>query len=523
MFNQNILKKKLQKILLSINRLIESFFDKFKSSNKHTPIKKRFNILDNKIENFFDKFQSWKKYNHSKKKFYNFNNKIFLSVALIFILFLSYFLIPVFFNKNEMKLLIKNQMYKKYEIDINFNENIKYGLLPKPFFYTKNLDINHKNKILGKSNNVKFYITFGNFFINKKPKIKDIIFRNTEFNIKSSDLDFFIKTLNNSEIKDKVIFKKAKLFFKDKNEELLFLSKLNKTNFFYDEKKQIQKLSSQLEIFNTPFDLIVTKDISNRKKKIKLSSKRIRLNIETLIEHDNSNINGIFDIRFINKENLFNYAIKEKTLTFKSEDENFKGELNFKPFYFSSDLKFNYISQKKIFNSETLLIDLLDSELLNNANLNAVFNINIDKIDKFEYLTNFILKVHLDDGRIFMSNFDAKWNDSVLIKSNEIEFINDKDGKKLIGEIIFTFNDVEKFFRYFQIKRNYRNVFEEIKLDFVYDFIQNKIILNNLKIDEKSSKKLTVFLDQYNKKNKNLFNKVTFRNFIKEFFQTYAG
>ena len=212
--------------------------------------------------------------------------------------------------------------------------------------------------------------------------------------------------------------------------------------------------------------------------------------------------------------------IKEKTLTFKSEDENFKGELNFKPFYFSSDLKFNYISQKKIFNSETLLIDLLDSELLNNANLNAVFNINIDRIDKFEYLTNFILKIQLDDGRIFMSNFDAKWNESVLIKSNEIEFINDKDGKKLIGEIIFSFNDVEKFFRYFQIKRNYRNVFEEIKLDFVYDFNQNKIILNNLKIDEKSSKKLSVFLDQYNKK---LFNKVTFRNFIKEFFRTYAG
>ena len=28
-------------------------------------------------------------------------------------------------------------MYKKYEIDINFNENIKYGLLPKPFFIQK--------------------------------------------------------------------------------------------------------------------------------------------------------------------------------------------------------------------------------------------------------------------------------------------------------------------------------------------------------------------------------------------------
>jgi len=522
MFNQNIFKKKLQKILISINRLIGSFFDKFKSSNKHTPIKKKINILDNRIENFFDKFQSLKKYNHSKKKFYYLNNKIALSVALIFVLFLSYFLIPVFYNKSEIKILLKNQMYEKYEIDINFNEKIKYGLFPQPFFYTKNLDINHNDKVLGNSDNVKFYISYRNFFINKKPKIKNIIFQKTELNVKSGDLEFFLKTLNSSKIKNKVIFKKIKLFFKDKNEELLFLSKINKSNFFYDDKKQVQSLNTQIEIFNTPFNLKVTKNDFD-KKMISLSSKRIRLNIETSIEHNDNNINGIFDIKFINKENLFTYLVKEKTLTFKSEDGNYKGMLNFKPFYFSTDLNFNYISQKKIFNSDSLLIDLLDSELLNNANLNAVFNINIDKIDKFEYLTNFILRIQLDDGRIFMNNFDAKWNEAVLIKSNEIEFLNDQDGKKLIGEIIFTFNDVEKFFRYFQIKRNYRNVFEEISLDFVYDFNQNKIILNNLKIDEKSSKKLNVFLNQYNQKNKNLFNKVTFRNFIKDFFQTYAG
>ncbi len=523
MFNQNILKKKLKKILLTIYRLIGSFFDKFKSSNKHTPIKKKFNILDNKIENFFDKFRSLKKYNLSKNKFYYLNNKIALSFALLFILFLSYFLIPVFYDKNEVKVLLKKQIYEKYEIDINFNEKINYGLFPKPFFYTKNLDINHENKILGNSDYVKFYISSQNFFTNKKPKIKDTIFQNTEFNITSSDLTFFLKTLNNSETKNKVIFKKVKVFFKDKNDQLLFLSKVKKSNFFYDEKKQLQKLSSQLEIFKVPFNLIVTKNNSNKRKDIKLNSKRIRLNIETSIEHDDGGIMGIFDLKFINKENLFSYVVKQKTLTFKSEDGNFRGTLNFKPFYLSTNLNFNYISQKKIFNSESLIIDLLDSELLNNANLNAVFNINIEKIDKFEYLTNFILGIQLDDGRIFMNNFDAKWNESVLINSNEIEFLNNQDGKKLIGEIVFTFNDVEKFFRYFQIKRNYRNVFEEIKLDFVYDFIQNKITLNNLKIDQKSSKNLNVFLNQYNKKNKNLFNKVTFRNFIKEFFQTYAG
>ena len=137
-------------------------------------------------------------------------------------------------------------MYEKYEININFNEKIRYGVFPKPFFYTKNLDINHNNNILGNSDNVKFYISFRNFFINKKPEIKDVIFQKTDLNIKSSDLDFFLKTLNNSKIKNKVVFKKIKLFFKDKNEELLFLSKVNKSYFFYDDKKQVQKLKQIL-------------------------------------------------------------------------------------------------------------------------------------------------------------------------------------------------------------------------------------------------------------------------------------
>ena len=179
--------------------------------------------------------------------------------------------------------------------------------------------------------------------------------------------------------------------------------------------------------------------------------------------------------------------------------------------------------KKKIFQSDSLLIDLLDSELLNNPNLNASINIKIDKIDKFEYLQDFISEIHLGEGRIFMKNFYTQWNESVLIKSDEIEFLNDVDGKKLVGEIIFNFEDIEKFFRYFQIKRNYRDVFETIRFDFIYDLNLKKLTMSNLRIDNKLIKKIDKFLNQYNKSKNNLLNKVTIRNFIKEFFQVYAG
>ena len=133
------------------------------------------------------------------------------------------------------------------------------------------------------------------------------------------------------------------------------------------------------------------------------------------------------------------------------------------------------------------------------------------------------MKVVLGDSRITANDFDVKWNDAVSLRSKDIEFLNEKNEKKLVGEIVFDFNDVEKFFRYFQIKRNYRNVFNQIKADFVYDFNENKIYLNNLVVDDKSNKKINSFIEDYNKKEKNFFNKVTFRNFVKDFFKVYAG
>jgi hypothetical protein len=269
-------------------------------------------------------------------------------------------------------------------------------------------------KIIANSNYVKFYISFNNFFLFENILLKDLVFQDTEFNFNSNNINFFLKALNSFDRQNRFIFKRSKFFYKDLNDDLLFLSKINNFSFFYDSVNDIQKVKSNFQVFNIPFKLDISKNVINKNKNIKLSSKKIRLNIETSVEYGESGISGFFDIISINKRALFSYLIKDNNLNFLSSEKDFSGEVNFKPFYFSSDLNFNYISQKKIFQSESLLIDLLDSELLNNPNLNASINIKIDKIDKFEYLQNFISKIQLGEGRILMKNFNTQWNNSVL-------------------------------------------------------------------------------------------------------------
>ena len=62
-----------------------------------------------------------------------------------------------------------------------------------------------------------------------------------------------------------------------------------------------------------------------------------------------------------------------------------------------------------------------------------------------------------------------------------------------------------------------------MELDFVYNFNQNKFSFDNVKIDNKSNKKLNDFIEIYNSDENKFFNKVTFKNFVNEFFSNYDG
>ena len=138
MLNKNIKIKKFNKLLLSINRLIESFF-----SNIHNLIKE------------------FKKKN---SKFRKFDNKIFITFGSIIILILVYFLMPTFYDKNLVKIKLKNQINNKYNLKVNITDEISYALFPTPHFFTDNLNIYHNDKILINSKDTRIYISVKNLF-----------------------------------------------------------------------------------------------------------------------------------------------------------------------------------------------------------------------------------------------------------------------------------------------------------------------------------------------------------------------
>ena len=92
------------------------------------------------------------------------------------------------------------------------------------------------------------------------------------------------------------------------------------------------------------------------------------------------------DFKIINKLKKINLIINKNSLKFNTDENNLKGKIDFKPFYLTSYLKFHQIDLVKIFNNNSIFLDLLNSQILNNQSLNAALNINFDNIKNVNYL-----------------------------------------------------------------------------------------------------------------------------------------
>ncbi len=494
MLNINFKKKKFNKLLLSINKLIESFFN-----------------------NISDYIKEFKKKN---SRFEKTNKIIFISLSSLFILVIGYFLFPTIYDKNLVKINLQNQIKKKYNLKVNFEDDISYALFPKPHFYANNLNIFQDDNVLINSKNTRIYISIKNFFSFNALKVKNILFKDNEFNIKKQNLSFFTNILNSNNSDNTIIFEDSIIFYKDISEDVIFLVDLNDLKFFFDLEKKYQ-LMANFKIFNLPFKLNLNHNKDKNFFSFSLESKNIRLKIKNFFQYSNKNFNGNLEAQILNDIKYFIYDIKNNSLSINSKDNNFKGEIDLRPFYLSLNLNFNEFDVKNFLKENSIFLNLINSEILNNPNINGEIDINLNKIKNFKYMEKIKIKNILEEGDIYFKNINTNWNNSVLIEINDTQLLNEDNKVNLIGSINFDFIDLDKFYRYYQINEKYRNEIKKIKFDFFLNVNEKILQINNAKIDNIDNDQINDFLDNLNSQRKNFFNRVIFRNFVKNFFEFY--
>ena len=57
-------------------------------------------------------------------------NKIILTFVALFVFFISYLLLPTFYNQNDVSKKLKNELQTKFNLNFKFSKNIKYNFFP---------------------------------------------------------------------------------------------------------------------------------------------------------------------------------------------------------------------------------------------------------------------------------------------------------------------------------------------------------------------------------------------------------
>ena len=485
-------------------------------------LKSQFVSINNTIESYFNNLKFFIK-NLKKTKFSQ-NNKAFLVSILIVVLIISYYLIPTIYNKELVQLEIKNQVFKKYNIDIKFNNKIKYGLLPKPHFATSNLSILRDEKEIGIVKNFKINLKVNNFFSFNQIEFKDLIFNQSDFNIYQEDLVFFEELLKTEPSENKIIIKNSNIFLKNSNDDILFINKIKKSEFYYDSFNLINVLKSKNEIFNTPYKLIIKNDKFNKLVTTEFNSQKIRLRIKNEISYDSKNNKGLMEILFVNQSTALEFKLNDNSLNFSTEGEKnkYSGLIEFKPFYLSANFNYDGLSTKNWFDENSIVYNLIKSEIFNNKNLNLNINLKVRDIINISELNNLFLNLEVESGDISLSDSNIMWKDDLKIYLTESLLNYDQDEIYLIGKINIEVEDTNDFYKSFQVEKDYRKKIEKIQFDFNYNFTQQNISFNNFEIDNKPSLIIENFVEKFNS-NKKFFNKITFKNFVNDLFKIYFG
>ena len=494
MSKKNLFNKKFSKSVLSFTRRIESFFNFIK-------------------ENFSYK----KNFLKSLKKV---DKKIFISLGVIVFTIFSYFLTPLFYDKIKIKNQLETQILNQYNLKVKFEKHLKYGLLPKPHFYSNNTLIKFENKDVASSKKTKIFISMKNLFSSNYIVIKNLSFKQTNFKIRNPDFKFFIDLLNNSKSDQSIDFANSKFFYLDKNEDIVFLIDFKSLYYSYQEKF-LNNMKSKLKIFDIPITLKISNNFLNKNLFTEINSYPLRLKVQNNLNYNDKKLKGQLNFQLINNLKKIDYIFKDNSIRFTAGDEKFSTDVNIKPFYVSSNLKFNRIDLRKLFKENSIIINILKSEILNNKNLNGKIDITIKDVKDLNSIKKIKFSINLEEGSIYINNLVTTFKNSVKIIMNDIQLIVENNKLKFAGYISLDFIDISDFYVHYQINRNYRKNIKKIDFGFLLNLDDKFIEIDNLKVNENTNQNLEKFLNQFNLQKQDIFNRIVFRNSVKNFLKNF--
>jgi hypothetical protein len=387
----------------------------------------------------------------------------------------------------------------------------------------------HQDKNFASIDEMKIYISISNLFKSNDIKIKDINLNKVNFDLNKKNYNFFVKLLNSNFSNFNLEIKNSNIFYRNIENEVLFINKIDQLKYYYDLKDNKNTFVANNEIFNIPHTVEFKNHKDEKKILTKVNFDFLKLQIKNILSYKQIQKNGLIEFTYNKKKsegiyqinnNLFNFNYLNKSL---GNDFKYEGIINFIPFFSEISGDIDIINLNKLFNPDTILVQLLKSELLNNKNLNINGIINAEQIMPFRDLNNLVFKLRIEDGLLDISETKFSWLDYVDFQIfDSLLYVKDNN-LVLDGNISIDIHNSNEIYKFFQTPRNYRKKINKIKLNFIYNFDQEITSLNNIEIDDIVNPEVNNILDQFISKGTILQNRIYFKSLINEAIKSYAG
>ena len=453
----------------------------------------------------------------------------FMFLSALIVLIFSYLSIPNFYDTSNLINNIKNQLYKDLNIDFSLSEEFSYNLFPKPNLTFQEIKLLNQDKKFASIDEMKIYISFSNLFASNDIRIKNINLNKVNFDLNKKNYNFFVKLLNSNFSNFNLEIENSKIFYRNIENEVLFINKIDQLKYYYDLKDNKNTFVANNEIFNIPY----TVELKNHKDKKKILTKVnfdfLKLQVKNILSYKQIQKNGLIEFTYNKKKSEGTYQLNNNLFNFnylsKSLDNDFKyeGIINFIPFFSKISGDIDIINLNKLFNPDTILVQLFKSELLNNKNLSINVIINAEQIIPFRDLNNLVFKFRIEDGLMDISKTKFSWLDYVDFQIfDSLLYVRDNN-LVLDSNISIDIHNSSEVYKFFQTPRNYRKKINKIKFNFIYNFDQEITNLNNIEIDNLVNPELNKILDQFISKDTILQNRIYFKSLINEAIKSYAG
>ena len=490
------------------------------------------------VKNFNNLIQStiFKVQNKTNNKLkINIINRFLISFISILFLYISYLFIPLSYEKNWLKDNIQTKLFNEFKININSIDDISYHVFPLPHFLiidSKIISNSSKNKkSIAKIKNLKIFLDQRSFFDKEKISITKMTINNANFYLLENNLKLLNDSTNHKFSDKKIKINKSNIFLKNNLDEIITIIKINNANFFFNNEKLQNQFELKGSIFAIPFtfelksqnDLII-------EKKLLFKTKTLNLDIfnNHIIKKDKST-SGYNSISFLNSLINTEYKLIDENFVFTSKNSRinsskikYDGKLSINPFDLDLHISLNNNKISRLFNFNTILVEFLKTELLFNENINLSIFINANANKHDDFFDNAKIYFNVLNGNINVDGTEFVNDDIGSVKLTDSSLFLQNNKLILNTTLFFDVKDSDRLFSFLKTNKRLRKNIKSIIVNIDYDYQNNEIKFNNVKIDNKeTSDQFMNIIDGFN--DNNLNNLIRSRRLLNKLIGTYEG